>query len=90
MNTKTPTIILSDCNETEVLTLAQQVLLVGGVIAVPTDTVYGLACTLENTEKLYHVKGRPESNPVAVCVASAQGMVLVVKDNRFAEGSVMI
>jgi tRNA threonylcarbamoyl adenosine modification protein (Sua5/YciO/YrdC/YwlC family) len=47
----------------------------GGVIAVPTDTVYGLAVipTLPGaTDLLYAAKGRPRSVPIAVLVADAE------------------
>jgi tRNA threonylcarbamoyl adenosine modification protein (Sua5/YciO/YrdC/YwlC family) len=43
----------------------------GGVIAYPTDTVYGLGCDLTNkhaVERLYQVKGMDRSQPLAfVC-----------------------
>lgn len=43
----------------------------GHVIALPTDTVYGLACSANNHEaikKLYEIKGRNETKPIAICV----------------------
>eukprot|EP01065_Artemidia_motanka_P041890 TRINITY_DN5505_c0_g1_i1.p1 TRINITY_DN5505_c0_g1~~TRINITY_DN5505_c0_g1_i1.p1 ORF type:complete len:226 (+),score=63.10 TRINITY_DN5505_c0_g1_i1:59-736(+) len=43
----------------------------GKVIAVPTDTLYGVACCAADPEavrRLYELKGRAQSNPVAVCV----------------------
>lgn len=43
------------------------------VIALPTDTVYGLACSANNRaaiQKLYEIKGRQETKPVAICVAT--------------------
>lgn len=45
----------------------------GNVIALPTDTVYGLACSANNPtaiQKLYDIKGRDESKPVAICVSN--------------------
>jgi hypothetical protein len=43
----------------------------GGVIAYPTDTVYGLGCDLTNKhaiERLYAIKGMDRSHPLAfVC-----------------------
>jgi tRNA threonylcarbamoyl adenosine modification protein (Sua5/YciO/YrdC/YwlC family) len=43
----------------------------GGVIAYPTDTVYGLGCDLTNkhaVERLYSIKGMERSHPLAfVC-----------------------
>ena len=50
---------------------AVQVLNDGGVIAYPTDTVYGLGCDLTNrhaVERLYEIKGMPRTHPLAfVC-----------------------
>ncbi|KAG6446781.1 yrdC domain-containing protein, mitochondrial [Manduca sexta] len=43
----------------------------GHVIAVPTDTIYGLACSAncpEAIQKLYTIKGRDSAKPVAICV----------------------
>lgn len=43
----------------------------GCVIAVPTDTVYGLACdatNLSSVNKLYSIKCRNEEKPVAICL----------------------
>lgn len=41
----------------------------GGVVGLPTDTVYGLVARLDATPALFTVKGRDRSNPVAVLVA---------------------
>jgi tRNA threonylcarbamoyl adenosine modification protein (Sua5/YciO/YrdC/YwlC family) len=44
----------------------------GAVIAVPTDTIYGLACDAHSDDavrQLYRIKQRPASNPLAICVA---------------------
>jgi tRNA threonylcarbamoyl adenosine modification protein (Sua5/YciO/YrdC/YwlC family) len=50
---------------------AVQVLNDGGVIAYPTDTVYGLGCDLTNrhaVERLYAIRGIPRTHPLAfVC-----------------------
>ena len=43
----------------------------GGVIAVPTDTIYGFAVSALNSEaieKLYALKGREKTKPIAICV----------------------
>lgn len=45
----------------------------GGVIAIPTDTVYGLGADAFNAdavEKLYHIKGRPEEKPIPLVLGS--------------------
>ncbi len=50
---------------------AVEALEAGGVIAYPTDTVYGLGCDLMNkraVERLYSIKGMDRSHPLAfVC-----------------------
>ena len=45
----------------------------GGVVVIPTDTVYGLAATVleeEAVRRLYRLKGRAESQPTALVAAS--------------------
>lgn len=49
----------------------------GGLVAVPTETVYGLACNgLDETavEKIYAVKGRPAVKPLSLLVAGADAL----------------
>uniref|UniRef100_A0ACD6AEQ0 Uncharacterized protein n=3 Tax=Avena sativa TaxID=4498 RepID=A0ACD6AEQ0_AVESA len=44
----------------------------GQVIAVPTDTIYGFACdacSAEAVNRIYEIKGRIHTRPLAVCVA---------------------
>ena len=56
------------------LRAAAEVLLAGGVAAIPTDTVYGLAAVAtkpEAVENLAEMKGRSKSQPIAVLVADA-------------------
>ena len=47
---------------------AVQVLTGGGLIAYPTDTVYGLGCDISNKQaidRLYQLKGMPKDHPLA-------------------------
>ncbi|CDG49361.1 L-threonylcarbamoyladenylate synthase [Cardinium endosymbiont of Bemisia tabaci] len=47
----------------------------GGVIALPTDTVYGLACLAQNKQalkKLFQIKERRKDKPIALCVGAVQ------------------
>ncbi|KAG7303215.1 hypothetical protein JYU34_011680 [Plutella xylostella] len=49
----------------------------GRVIAVPTDTIYGLACSANcptAIQRLYSIKGRDSAKPVAICVTSVQDL----------------
>ncbi|KAH8021509.1 hypothetical protein HPB51_015905 [Rhipicephalus microplus] len=50
---------------------AASILKAGGVIAVPTDTIYGVAALAQHSEsvaRLYHLKRRDAGKPVAICV----------------------
>jgi L-threonylcarbamoyladenylate synthase len=49
----------------------------GGLVAFPTETVYGLgadACNAEAVARIYLVKGRPADHPLIVHVASIDGL----------------
>ncbi len=51
---------------------AARILESGGLVAVPTETVYGLAARADNADavsKIYAAKGRPDFNPLIVHVA---------------------
>lgn len=58
----------------------------GGVIAYPTDTVYGLGCDLTSkhgVERLYHIKGMDRSHPLAfVCPDLSDIARYAVVDNQ--------
>ena len=46
----------------------------GGIVALPTETVYGLAGRIDKDEvvqKLYDIKGRSREKPFTVAVGSA-------------------
>jgi L-threonylcarbamoyladenylate synthase len=52
-------------------------LLAGGLVAFPTETVYGLgadACNPAAVARIYSVKGRPADHPLIVHVASMDGL----------------
>ena len=48
--------------------MAAKTLCAGGVVAFPTDTLYGLVSTLENVKKLYTIKKRSALKPCALFV----------------------
>lgn len=57
----------------ESLARAADILRIGGLVAMPTETVYGLACDGTNADAvacLYEAKGRPSFNPLIAHVAS--------------------
>jgi L-threonylcarbamoyladenylate synthase len=52
---------------------AVELLRAGEVVALPTETVYGLAANALDEKavaKIFQIKGRPANNPVIVHVAS--------------------
>lgn len=54
---------------------AARILRDGGLVAVPTETVYGLAARADSDEAvaaIYHAKGRPDFNPLIVHVANVE------------------
>lgn len=49
----------------------------GGIVAVPTDTIYGLAASIHRSDalaRLYTVKGRPEEKPLPILVADSSAL----------------
>jgi L-threonylcarbamoyladenylate synthase len=53
----------------------------GGVVAIPTDTVYGLVASLAHPhalDRIYEIKGRPDSLPLPVLVSSVDALSHVV------------
>lgn len=45
-----------------------QILECGGVVAVPTDTVYGLVTTIPNAKKIYALKRRNPLKPFGLFI----------------------
>lgn len=61
------------CNDGRAVTLATEHLRLDNVIAIPTDTVYGFACSANSStaiQRLYAIKGREQTKAVAICVAT--------------------
>ena len=59
--------------ESDVCLAAAQCLKSGGIIAIPTDTVYGLGAdpfSAEAVQKLYTLKGRPDGKPIPLILSS--------------------
>ncbi|MEO0549217.1 MAG: L-threonylcarbamoyladenylate synthase [Pseudomonadota bacterium] len=55
---------------------AVRILKAGGLVALPTETVYGLAADASNPDavgRIYEAKGRPSFNPLIAHVASLKG-----------------
>ena len=72
--------VVLPANKPEKLSQAVEVLMDGGLVAFPTDTVYGLGAMAFNPQaiiRLYQAKGRSSDNPIPVLIASATELPLV-------------
>lgn len=68
------TIILKDNNQDDIF-LASKILKDGGLVALPTETVYGLAAKglcINSVKKIYAAKNRPINNPLILHVSSTE------------------
>ena len=71
-------------NETEkLIARAAEILRGGGLVAFPTETVYGLGANgldAEAVKKIFKAKGRPQDNPLILHVPSAQWLCRCCED----------
>ncbi len=62
---------------------AAKILREGGVVAFPTETVYGLgadALLPEGAKRIYEAKGRPSDNPLIVHIAAFQDLEKIARE----------
>lgn len=67
--------------EKEILSKAGEILRQGGLVAFPTETVYGLGANAldeEAARKTYEAKGRPSDNPLIVHIADVKELDAIV------------
>lgn len=67
----------------ETVALAVEILSNGGLVAMPTETVYGLAADASNPDavvRLYEAKGRPRFNPL---IAHVSGIEMAMREAVF-------
>ncbi len=60
-----------------------EVLKNGGLVAFPTETVYGLGANALNEDaarKIYEAKGRPSDNPLIIHISNIKDLEVVAKD----------
>lgn len=77
--------IIKNANEEAAIAQAAEILRQGGLVAFPTETVYGLGGNgLDATacEKIYAAKGRPSDNPLILHIASVEQLLYIVKEVR--------
>ena len=62
---------------------AAEILKKGGLVAFPTETVYGLGANGLNAaacKKIYEAKGRPSDNPLILHIAEKKDLYQIVKE----------
>ena len=67
--------VLSGEESASAIARAREVILKGGLVVFPTETVYGLgadATSAQAAEKIYKAKGRPSDNPLIIHIASPE------------------
>lgn len=67
----------------ENIAAAGEIIRRGGLVAFPTETVYGLganALSDEAVSKIYKAKGRPSDNPLIVHIAEKEDIIPLVKE----------
>lgn len=82
MNTKMIRITEEDSDYSR-LQEAGEILRAGGLVAFPTETVYGLggdALNPESSRKIYAAKGRPSDNPLIVHIADMDALSAIVEE----------
>lgn len=62
---------------------AAEIIKNGGVVAIPTETVYGLAAAADNDEAIKNVflaKGRPQDNPLIVHISESDELEKITRE----------
>jgi L-threonylcarbamoyladenylate synthase len=84
---ETKVVVIEETNIDEVakknLNEAGQIIKDGGLVAFPTETVYGLggdALNPSSSKKIYAAKGRPSDNPLIVHVSKFEDLEKIVKE----------
>ncbi|GBG60028.1 hypothetical protein CBR_g359 [Chara braunii] len=94
-STKPKNLVMRRTNEKLVPATAENVCVAasalqqGDVIAVPTDTLYGLAADAQSASaifKLYEIKGRDLKNPLAICVGNVADIPFYGDTRHLPEG----
>lgn len=82
---ETKVIICREEDDKECLQEAAEILKNGGLVAFPTETVYGLggdALNPESSKKIYEAKGRPSDNPLIVHICRFEDIYHIVSDAK--------
>jgi len=71
----------ADYSAADVITSAAAIVLRGGVIAYPTETIYGLGVDATNEQairRIFEIKGRNFNNPISVIIGKVQDVYPLV------------
>ena len=82
METQVRRLSYSQIDET-MIEEAGRIIRKGGLVAFPTETVYGLggdALNPESSKKIYAAKGRPSDNPLIVHIADKRDLHRIVRE----------
>jgi L-threonylcarbamoyladenylate synthase len=74
--------VRADYSEEDAITSAAAIVSSGGVIAYPTETIYGLGVDATNEQairRIFEIKGRNFANPISVIIGNAQGVYPLVR-----------
>jgi L-threonylcarbamoyladenylate synthase len=81
--------LIISINKPEALTEAVNILLNNGVIAIPTDTVYGIACLAFNStaiERIFSIKSRDFNKALPILIGNLKQLELIAQPiNKNAE-----
>ncbi len=80
---KTEILDLKNGEREKLIERAAEILISGGIVAVPTETVYGLAASAfsdEAIKKVFSAKGRPQDNPLIVHISDAEMLSEIAAD----------
>ena len=80
---KTITANIKEGIDQEIITEAGSILKDGGLVAFPTETVYGLGADAlhpEASKKIYAAKGRPSDNPLIVHISKFEDLVSIASE----------
>ena len=76
-------LINAENSDAAILQEAGDIIKKGGLVAFPTETVYGLggdALNKESSKKIYAAKGRPSDNPLIVHICGMDALYSIVKE----------
>jgi len=78
-----PSCNIAFASDLATMEIALETLLNGGLVAIPTETVYGLGAAMNNEvaiHKIFTVKGRPQDHPLIVHIANIEQLETVARD----------